>query len=80
MEFLSISILLTPVWLVFILQYFFSPIFMTVSILVNKHVSSCKLMFNSETEELTTKRFTKSMNFPVKNLALVSLCTKQLKL
>ena len=35
-EFLSIHILLTPVWLVLILQYFSSPVFMTVSILVNK--------------------------------------------
>ena len=35
-EFLSIHILLTPVWLVFILQYFCSPVFITVSILVNK--------------------------------------------
>ena len=35
-EFLSIHILLTPVWLVFILQYFSSPVFMTVSISVNK--------------------------------------------
>ena len=35
-EFLSIHILLIPVWLVFILQYFSSPVFMTVSILVNK--------------------------------------------
>ena len=36
MEFLSIHILLTPLWLVLILQYFSSPVFMTVSILVNK--------------------------------------------
>ena len=43
---------------------------------VAEHVSSCKLMFSSETEDLNTKMFTKSMNFPVKNLALVSLCTK----
>ena len=35
-EFLSIHILLTPVWLVFILQYFSSPVAMTVSILVTK--------------------------------------------
>ena len=35
-EFLSIHILLTPVWLVFMLQYFSSPVFMTVSILVIK--------------------------------------------
>ena len=35
-EFLSIHIVLTPVWLVFILQYFSCPVFMTVSILVNK--------------------------------------------
>ena len=35
-EFLSIHILLTPVWLVLTLQYFSSPVFMTVSILVNK--------------------------------------------
>ena len=34
-EFLNIHIL-TPVWLVFILQYFSSPVFITVSILVNK--------------------------------------------
>ena len=39
-EFLSIHILLTPVWLVFTLQYFSSPVFMTVSILVNK-LDSC---------------------------------------
>ena len=36
MEFLSIHILLTPVRLAFILQYVSSPVFMTVSILVNK--------------------------------------------
>ena len=35
-EFLSIHILLNLVWLVFILQYFSSPVFITVSILVNK--------------------------------------------
>ena len=35
-EFLSIHILLTPVWLVFVLQYFSCPVFMTVSTLVNK--------------------------------------------
>ena len=35
-EFLSIHILLTPVLLVFILQYFSSPVFITVRILVNK--------------------------------------------
>ena len=35
-EFLSIHILLTPECLVFILQYFSCPVFMTVSILVNK--------------------------------------------
>ena len=35
-EFLSIHILLTPVWPILILQYFSSPVFMTVSILVNK--------------------------------------------
>ena len=35
-EFFSIHTLLTPVWLVFILQHFSSPVFMTVSILVNK--------------------------------------------
>ena len=35
-EFLSIHILLTPVWLVFTLQYSSSPVFMTVNILVNK--------------------------------------------
>ena len=39
-EFLSIHILLTPVWLVFILQYFSSPVFITVSILVNKVVNN----------------------------------------
>ena len=33
-EFLSFHILLTPVWLVFILQYFSIPVFMTESILV----------------------------------------------
>ena len=43
---------------------------------VAEHVSSCKLMFSSKTEDLHTKIFAKSMNFPVKNLALVSLCTK----
>ena len=36
-------------------------------------------MFSSETEDLTTKMFTKSMNFPVENFALVSLCTKKRK-
>ena len=35
-------------------------------------------MFSSETKDLNTKMFTKSMNFAVKNLALVSLCTKKL--
>ena len=35
-EFLSIHILLTLVWLVFTLQCFSIPVFMTVSILVNK--------------------------------------------
>ena len=35
-EFLSIHILLTPVWLMFIQQYFSGPVFMTVSILDNK--------------------------------------------
>ena len=35
-EFLSIHILLTPVHLVFILPYFSGPVFITVSILVNK--------------------------------------------
>ena len=47
---------------------------------VARHVSSCKLMFGSETEDLNTKMFTKTMNFPVNNLALVSLCTKILNL
>ena len=42
------------------------------------HVSNCKLMFSSETEDQNTKMFTKTMNFPVNNLALVSLCTKNL--
>ena len=42
------------------------------------HVSNCKLMFSSETEDENTKMFTKTMNFPVNNLALVSLCTKNL--
>ena len=42
------------------------------------HVSNCKLMFSSETEDQNTKTFTKTMNFPVNNLALVSLCTKNL--
>ena len=46
---------------------------------VAEHVSSCKLMFSGETEGLNTKMFTKSMNFPVKNLTLVSLCTKKPK-
>ena len=45
---------------------------------VTGHVSNCKLMFSSETEYLNTKMFTKTMNFPVNNLALVSLCTKNL--
>ena len=35
-------------------------------------------MFSSETEDLNTKMFMKTMNFPVNNLALVSLCTKNL--
>ena len=35
-EFLRIHILLTPVWLVFTLQNLSSPVFITVSILVNK--------------------------------------------
>ena len=35
-EFLSIHILLTPVWLAFMPQYFSGPVFTTVSILVNK--------------------------------------------
>ena len=35
-EFLSIHRLFTPVWLVFILQYFSGPVFMTVSFLVTK--------------------------------------------
>ena len=35
-EFLSVHTLLTPVWLVFILQYFSGTVFMTESILVNK--------------------------------------------
>ena len=35
-EFFSIHILLTLVWLVFILQYFSCQVFMKVSILVNK--------------------------------------------
>ena len=34
-------------------------------------------MFSSETQDQTTKTFTKTMNFPVNNLALVSLCTKK---
>ena len=46
---------------------------------VAEHVSSCKLMFSSETEDLNTKMFSKSMNFLVKNPGLVSLCTKKLK-
>ena len=33
---ISFHMLLTPVWLVFMLQYFSSLVFMTVSILVNK--------------------------------------------
>ena len=40
MEFLSSHLLLTPVLLVFILQYFSGPVFMTVSILVNK-IDNC---------------------------------------
>ena len=36
-------------------------------------------MFSSETEDLSMKTFTKSMNFSVKNLALVSLYTKKLE-
>ena len=43
------------------------------------HVSNCKLMFSSETEDQNTKTFMKTMNFPVNNLALVSLGTKNLK-
>ena len=39
-EFLSIDIFLTPVWLVFMPQYFSSPVFMTISILINK-VDNC---------------------------------------
>ena len=46
---------------------------------VAEHVSSCKLMFSSETEDLNTKMFMKSINFLVKNLALFSLCTKKCK-
>ena len=46
---------------------------------VAEHVSSCKLIFSSETEDLNTKMFMKSMNFLLKNLALVSLCTEKLK-
>ena len=46
---------------------------------VAEHVSSCKLMFSSESEDLHTKMFTKTMNFPVKKLVLVSLCIKKLK-
>ena len=46
---------------------------------VAEHVSSCKLMFSSETEDLNTKMFTKSVNLTVKNFALVSLCTKKRK-
>ena len=42
------------------------------------HVSNRKLMFSIETEDQNTKPFTKTMNFPVNNLALVSLCTKNL--
>ena len=42
------------------------------------HVSNCKLMFSGETEDLNTKMFTKTVNFPVNNLALVSICTKKL--
>ena len=34
--FFTIHILLTPVWLVFILRYFSGHVFMTVNILVNK--------------------------------------------
>ena len=37
---------------------------------------SLKLIFSGETDDLHTKMFMKSMNFPVKNLALVSLCIK----
>ena len=36
---------------------------------VVEHVSSCKLMLSSETEDLNTKLFTKSMNFLVENVA-----------
>ena len=35
-------------------------------------------MFGSETEDLNTKMFTKTINFPVNNLVLVSLFTKKL--
>ena len=37
---------------------------------VAEDVSSCKLMFSSETEDLNTKMFIKSMNFPVKKPCL----------
>ena len=39
---------------------------------VAEHVSNCILMFSSETEDLNTKIFTKTMNFPVNNLALLN--------
>ena len=39
-EFLSIHILLTPIWLICMLQYLSIPVFMTVSILV-KRLDNC---------------------------------------
>ena len=35
---------------------------------VAENVSRCQLMFSSETEDLNTKMFMKSMNFPAKTL------------
>ena len=42
-EFLSIHILSTPLWLVFTLKHFSSPVFMTVNILVNK-LDNCSVV------------------------------------
>ena len=48
-EFLSIQILFTPVCHVFTLQYFSGPVFMTVSILVNK-LDNCFVVHALEPE------------------------------
>ena len=42
-----------------------------------EHVSSCKLMFTSKTEDLNRKIFMKSMNFPnEKSCFSLTLCQK----